>query len=354
MNIKVLVIRTDFKHHGELSGYKQILRYLNPYKIFGINERDSSVKVPGLKIKYQWLFEFEASKNRGDANIIHILYGEDYFRWSTRLFKGTPVVATFHQPAELLRREVLSGNLRGRVGHYTHLLSKKRFNKLSAAIVTNPTQKEVLKEVMPESRIHVIPLGIHLDEMKKKFQEHTFLAKVPNNPRIIISVGNWLRDWEFYFKVVEKCKEWKFILVNQKLDDQNIAKAKQYDNLVYYSKISDDELYDLFLMADAQFISVTGMAASNSLIQGLALGCPLVLTDIDADEYKNEEALLLYESGNVQDCINKISSIVNLKENDLNELKLKSHLYTYQFSWEEVANRTLNLYKELLGNSIKD
>jgi hypothetical protein len=129
MTLKILIIRTDFKHHGKDSGYKQILNYIHPYRIFGINEREENVSIPYFKLKYQWLYEFDTYKNKGMGDLVHILYGEDYFRWSTKLFTKIPVVATFHQPADLLEREVIYGDYRGRIGKLTHLLSKNRFKK---------------------------------------------------------------------------------------------------------------------------------------------------------------------------------------------------------------------------------
>ena len=56
-NIKVLAIRSDFVHHGEHSGYKQILKYTNPYQVIGVDERavpKQSIYMNG----YCWPYEF--------------------------------------------------------------------------------------------------------------------------------------------------------------------------------------------------------------------------------------------------------------------------------------------------------
>jgi len=350
MQIKVLVIRTDFKHHGANSGYKQILKYIKPYKVIGFDYRNGEHLIPLMKKRYPWLFEFEAFKLYSKVDLIHIFYGEIYFRWSSFLFKKTPVVVTFHEPAELLEKEVNEGGGGGRISKITHFLTKKRFSKLSAAIVTNSSQKEVLKKVMPEEKIHIIPLGIHLDDTKKKFEKYSInKASLKARTLSIITVGHYLRDWDFYFEIVEACPDWKFCIVNRMLEDKYIKLAEKYKNLTYYSNISDDELFDLFLDASLQFIPVTGMAASNALIQGLSLGCPLVLTDINAEQFKNDKSVIsLYKRGDIKDCIVKISSILDLSQKELTELQNLSHQYSYQFSWEEIANKTIKLYKQLV------
>ena len=71
--MKVLAILTRFKHHGEHSGYKQILRYIKPTFELGINEDDGS-EVGVLKSKYQWLFEWQSFRFRNHVDIVKTSY----------------------------------------------------------------------------------------------------------------------------------------------------------------------------------------------------------------------------------------------------------------------------------------
>lgn len=350
MHFKIIVIRTDFEHHGENSGYKQILKYIKPYRVFGINERDKLKKEIKLKKKHQWLFEFEAYLKRGSADLIHIFYGEDYFRWSTRLFKNIPIVVTFHQPPELLKLELSMGNFRGRVARIMHLLNKNRFKKISAAIVTSESQRDVLADYMPKKKIHVIPLGVNIESLNKKYDNYIVSSR-GNRPidKYILTVGNWLRDWDFYFKVAEYCKDKIFYLVNQRLDSKYEEMLINYPNIKYFKNIDDDGMFNLFLGATVHFVPITGLAASNALIQGFALGCPLVLTDVQADEFKENEGIVsLYEKDNINDCISKIDYFYKLPQETLLLYKEKAHLLAQQFSWEEVARKTNELYSQVI------
>lgn len=347
VDLKVLAIYTDFKQHGEDAGYKQILKYIRPFKTLGINERDDSIKHSDLKKKYNWLFEFEAYKYRKQIDLIHILYAENYLRWSPRLFSKIPIVATFHQPVELLEREVMRGDFMGRVGRITHILNKKRFEKLAAAIVTNVSQVAVLEKVMPKEKIHVISLGVHLKDINAKFDR--FFSEAMNREKAsgnILTVGNWQRDWDFYFSVVEKCQHLNFSLVNNKLEDEYKEKVKAFKNLTFLDDITDEELSDLFLRSDFQFIPVKSLAGSNALLQGLAYGCPLVLTDVNAEEFKSENDIVkLYKKGSVEDCVNKMNELLGLSQEEFAACKKKAHLFANRFSWEEVAKKTIDVYK---------
>lgn len=341
--MKVLAIRTDFEHHGDHSGYKQILKYTNPFKVLGIVEKDIHL-TPRVKQKYQWLHEFEIRRYKKEIDLIHIMYGEDYFRFSTSLFKDIPVVATFHQPPESLEKEITTGSLRGTIGKITHRLSKKRFEKLAAAIVTNQNQKLVLKRVMPESKIHVIPLGIQLLEINK-----FLLDKKPNlDSQNVITVGNWLRDWDFYFEVVRKLPECSFQLINRVLPLEYVNLAKTLPNLTYFSNISDTEMYNLMLKASVQFHPVTGIAGSNAILQGMALGCPIVLTNFEGESNVSDEAIFPYQRGYLEDAIRQIKGLLEMSKLEKLTLRNKAKAYASKFSWEEIAQRTKEVYKQVV------
>jgi glycosyltransferase involved in cell wall biosynthesis len=350
MTLRVLAIRTDFKHHGDQFGYKQILKYIHPYKVIGIDERDSEKKTSYFKGKYPWLFEFSAFKFRKEIDLIHILYGEDYYRFSSVLFKKVPVVATFHQPVDILRREVLVGDYRGRIGRLTHLLVKNRFNKLAAAIVTNKTQIDVLKLVMPIERIHYIPLGLDIEKFNDRFKKsETFKIESDKRDINVITVGNWQRDWDFYLKVATHQKNWSFHLVNRNLELDLIKKFENIENIRFYSDISDDDMFELYLKADFQFLPVKGIAGSNAFLQGLALGCPAVMTNINADEFYSEpEIISLYKKDNMLDCVEKMNNILNKPLKLKKKTKLNANKYANQFSWQTVATKTIELYKTLI------
>lgn len=345
-NLKILAIRTDFKHHGEQSGYKQILKYIRPEFTLGINERDPAQKTSLLKKKYQWLFEWSAAKYKKKIDLVHILYAEDYFRWSTRIFKGKPVVATFHQPAELLEKEVTNGSYRGRVGMITHRLTRYRFKELEAAIVTNESQMEVLAKVMPREKIHCIPLGLHLDAYVEQFENAW--QPVAAEPTVL-TVGNWLRDWDFYFQVVEKCPEWTFLLINRSLPEQYREKLKHYTNIQYLSDVSDHQVREAYMKAHVQFIPVTGLAGSNALVQGLVMGCPLVLTAINADMFRaHTRFVTLYTQHDLSACIAALRNYIGLTLSERSSTSAAARGYAMAFSWENIAEQTMSVYHALV------
>ena len=281
---------------------------------------------------------------RNDIDLIHHLYADEFFRFSARLYK-VPIVATFHQTPELLERDVIYGDLRGRIARYTHLINKKRFNSISAAIVTSPNQIEVLKKVMPIEKIHHIPLGIHIDRLKPFYIGH----KKVENTKNVITVGNWQRDWDFYFQLVKNCPDYNFSLINRKLDDVYKNNLSDFPNITYYDDVSDEDMYNLYLEADVQFLPLLGIAASNAVMDGFALGCPLVATDLGMTEYNDHRDIVsLYEKDTVESAKKLLTSFLNKSLENKRELRKKSHQFARGYTWKEIARQTVELYKKVL------
>jgi glycosyltransferase involved in cell wall biosynthesis len=346
--MKVLAIRSDFVHHGAHSGYKQILNYTKPYKVIGVNER-SSVDQSKLLNAYCWPYEFVGYRYRKEIDLVHHLYADEFFRFSARLY-SVPIVGTFHQPPELLERDVLFGDLRGRVAKLAHRLNKNRFKHLSAAIVTNPNQAVVLEKVMPRERIHTIPLGLHINRLRPFYN----LAMEQESKAQVITVGNWQRDWDFYFELVKKSPEIKFVLVNRKLDGNYQKMANGLSNLSFYENVDDEELYQLCAESDVQFLPIKGMAASNAIMDGLALGCPLVITDIGLTAFSGVNHIVKgYAQTDISEAITQINSFVNQSILSKQETRKACHLYAEQFDWKVIAERTVTLYHHVLEQANK-
>lgn len=348
MEIRVLAIRTDFEHHGEDHGYKQILKGIQPVHTLGIDERHPDPNLPERFKKYQWLFEFSGKKFKEDVDVVHVLYGEDYYRWGARIFRPKPVVATFHQPADMLEKEVLHGSLRGRVGRLTHVLTKDRFRQLAAAIVTSESQKHVLAQVMPAEKIHVISLGVYLDDLNRQFRERTISER--NRP-IVITVGHWLRDWEYYFQLVEANPQWDFHLINRKLDVAYRKRAEGIAHLTYYSDVTNAEMDRRVLEADLHFLPVTGVAASNAIVHAWALGCPLVITRVtEGGEFNDPDLPFIrsHKPGDVADGAAQIEAFLSLPADEQKRLQEKANTHAQQYSWDAVIQKTIDVYKTCL------
>jgi glycosyltransferase involved in cell wall biosynthesis len=323
---------------------------VKPTVSLGVDE-DSDKRKNGIKAKYQWLYEFDIRKYKRQFDLIHIMYGEDYFRFSPWLFPKTPIVVTFHQPYESLLREVRRGDYKGRIGAITHFFTKNRFKKIAAAIVTEASQKRALAEVMDESKIHVIPLGVHLQAFNEAYVKHRENGEKKKALQVI-TVGNWKRDWELYRRVVEECKNLRininFHLVNRNLSDELRSEFRAL-GVTVYETLDDASLKLAVYRSSLMFLPVTEASGNNALLESLALGVPVLMTDVLKEKSTlNERAVFFHKRNDVGDAIEKMRSYFELSESEHQTISDICRSEATQFDWPVIAARTMELYKQVV------
>lgn len=341
MNVTALLTR--FAHHKPDGGYKRVITELQALGVhfneFGNDETD-----PGFprgfwdqqQQAYKWIAEWRAARAKRPTDLVHVLYGEEYFRFTPWLFRNTPLVATFHQPAELLARELTTGDHGGRIAAWTHRLTRARFNHLDAAIVTNPAQRPVLAEHMPADRIHVIPLGVDLPAVDA--------AEVDAAGRSgVITLGNWLRDWDTFEAVVRALPHVDFTLINRNLEPSLRARFAAITNLQYLPGISEEGLMKELLSARAAFLPLKQLAGSNALLECLAAGLPVVMSDASAEVWRGyEPQIRLFPVGDAEAGAKAVGDALagfGLAE--------KAREIAKQYAWPAVARRTWEIYQSI-------
>jgi glycosyltransferase involved in cell wall biosynthesis len=339
----ILAITSRYKHHGESTGYVQLKKFLPPKYEVGIDETKNQ---PYIVRAYKWLFEFYAwYKYRKSAKLLHIYYGEEYYRFSSILFKNIPIVATFHQPPEKLMYEILQGGDGGRIYRFTHRLTKNRFKRLSAAIVLEESQKEVLKQVMPESKIHVIYHGIFTEN-----STHIEFSKKNKSPFQILTIGNWLRNWEFYEEVIASFERENhpviFKLINRQINLSTLEKLSSYKNFSFIKNADDDLLQQEIKNSLAVFLPLQSAAGNNAVMESLALGTPLILPDIYSLNYQlRNSAVRFYSPNQINSCKTEILELISVSTDEYESIQKDALKLIKRFDWSEIAKQTATIYK---------
>lgn len=346
--MNVFSLLTRFRHHKPDGGYKRLIAELRNRHEVQVREFGNDETLDGfpnttfekLQANYKWLAEWNAWKysKSDEPDVVHVMYGEEYFRFSHRLFPSTPIVATFHQPAEILEREMIKGDHGGRVAAWTHRMNSNRFRLLSAAIVTNPDQLFALKPVMPLDRIHVIPLGVDV---------HPAPVKSPEGRNGVLTLGNWFRDWETYLEVVRSMPEVNFYLVNRQLPGEIQQSVDVIPNCQYRPNLSDAELSRLVSGCACAFLPLQKLAGSNALLECLAGGLPIVMSNVNASIWQemNPHCVALFEPYNAHEATKLLRVILSNTTRDIREECVE---IAKTFSWESISLQTYQLYQNLI------
>lgn len=348
--IKSIALSWDFHHHANSSGYKKILQYTQPMVTFGVNERDQS-NLQAMKRRLPWISEFQARRYHSvkPCDVLHVLYGEIFLRFSPWLFTKTPIVATFHQPPELLDDQLAHGDGSSRVSSMLHAMTKNRFSKLSSAIITSEQQRSVLTQYVPNERIHCIPLGVAANYLFAKER----MLRQERNQSVILTVGNWQRDWDFYFQFVVYCAKyrpkWQFVVINKKIERRNYRRLSEQTNVSILRDVSDDTLFSYLSSSGTLFLPLLGAAGNNAVNEALAMGCP-VATNSHLDFQTGLPIISTFDK-NLENAISTLDRQLSLGGCELNVLRKEAQKAIKLNDWSTIGEKTLDLYQSVVRTS---
>jgi glycosyltransferase involved in cell wall biosynthesis len=277
---------------------------------------------------------------------LHILYAETYLRFSPWLFGSIPVVATYHQPPTVLRKNLLYGSQTGRISDLIHRVTRNRFKKISAAIIISEDQRPVLEEFVNPHKIHLVPLGASAEHL---ISQETRLRQLRDLDHIL-TVGNWLRDWEFYFDFVEHCRtshpSWRFTLIARNLPPNWHARVKNASNISWERDAGDEALLSAYANANCLFLPLLETTGNNTVNEALAMGCPIVT---NASLGIPDEVSLVTRCGKSKgEFIAAIERWRNASDSAREIYRLTAQNAVRQLDWSVTASKTLDVYQSVI------
>jgi glycosyltransferase involved in cell wall biosynthesis len=128
---------------------------------------------------------------------------------------------------------------------------------------------------MAPDRIHRVALGV----------DAGFFApgrrRAGGEAFTVITVGNWQRDFRLLEQVVwllhDRGERVRFIVV---CPPRRAAHFGGLPSVEAFSGVTDAELRELYRRSDALFLPLVQAAASNTLLEGMASGLPVIATDL--------------------------------------------------------------------------
>jgi glycosyltransferase involved in cell wall biosynthesis len=200
----------------------------------------------------------------------------------------TKIISMFHQPPEMLHT----------------LINNNVFKYIDHAIVLSRLQAEDLSSVMQRDSISELLHGVDVDYFKP---DNTCRDKVKF---IVLSVGNWLRDYDTVIKVSDSMRSYPDIDFHVVASRVSLPEGQH--NIQVHKNISDDELLHLYQKANVFFMPMLDATANNAILEALACGVPIVTTHLSGVEsYLSDKAAILVEPGNPELYQDAILSLYN-------------------------------------------
>lgn len=121
------------------------------------------------------------------------------------------------------------------------------------------------------------------------------------------------------------------------------------ENVNFLGYILENEKYSYYKSADVCVFPSRYEPFGIVLLEAMACGKPVVASNVGGIPFVVEEGKtgLLFESGNVEDLADKIMTI--LKDEELREkMGEAGRERAKEFTWDKIAERTVEVYKEIL------
>jgi glycosyltransferase involved in cell wall biosynthesis len=333
-----------FAHHGSYSSYHRLAHYLGDQCVVDVTCRaiDRLPSRLSARLGRHWMKYSEYRLRRylrsGIPRCVHYIHPETSLQQSWRWKGHHKFVLTVHQPQEFaarMRERCLNeGFLRG-------------LEVADAVVVPDPDSLAAYREFAPQARFEVIPHGVDTE----------FFRGAPDRPRdpVILTVGNWLRDYECWAKVVRELlvrvpsMEFEVIASPETLREAQGALGIIQSPVRFLTGLSDLDLREAYERAQLLFLPLKDSAANNAVLEALAMGLPVVVSDLPASRfYVGNEAGRYVHNTDIGECVTTLARLTHdtmLRQRMTAAGRARA---VAEFSWPRIASRYRALYQSLL------
>jgi glycosyltransferase involved in cell wall biosynthesis len=352
--MRIHLIRTHHPHWGQYTGAHQFIHHLETDR-FQVDERvvamgddDFPIRTRAVRLPVKFLTRLQGMRVYGlndllaelaagrqwwrqEVDLLHYLEGEHTLQFLPHIMSKLgslrshpPIVATFHQPPELLE-SLINFSIVQRIDH---------------VIVLSPEQVSYFTQHLPTDRVSMILHGVDTDFFRPTDRKRAGSFRC-------LSVGSWMRDYNAILEVAQRLQsvpQFEFQIVSRAVANRHVPA-----NVSVQSGIDDDALRTLYQEADVLFLPVTSATANNAVLEGIACGLPVVSTDLASlrTYLPGQEAILVgdNEPGQLAETLLMLYHNPQLR----GQMGLAARQRALQLSWPTIAKQHEALYEKLVA-----
>jgi glycosyltransferase involved in cell wall biosynthesis len=291
---------------------------------------------------------------RNDADIIHI-------QGFHRLSAYYPIVKFYHKKIKVFSPHALHEGMEKLQKFPLNILLKlgviqSYFKSYDYVIASSETEKQMLLDIGCKiDKVCVIPNGIS----KTLFDQRSKVVKKTNG-RKILCVARFARykgqvDLLKAIKMIDKEVDFDICFVGQLADqeyfDEFLSLLKTMgleDRVTIGTSISDADLADSYLTSDIFVLPSYQESSPISIREAMYAGLPVISTKIGSIHELVKDGVngYLVEPGDIKQLAAKLSTLLR-DEQACKRIGQKNREFSQQFTWEEIAQSTMDLYEKL-------
>ncbi len=221
----------------------------------------------------------------------------------------------------------------------------KRALQLASALITmSPDDVPYYQGMAPDAKVGFIPHGIDI---------HHFQPPVAgaNRPRAsdkirLLTVGSMMRDFDLLAKTINYAAERKLniefgVVANQLYLDYVRALLTSSGASLFspYCGISNQELISLYHTSHLLFLPLLDATANNAILEAMACGLPMFLTDLPATRIYAGDAADFFSGGEPDLIVDGIVTLAGDPDHLRDTSERARNRAISELSWEAVIKR---------------
>jgi glycosyltransferase involved in cell wall biosynthesis len=348
--MNLVAITYQFPHHGKFSAYHQLTRFLgedaNVVDATPPTWLDFRPRRISNALRKMWSAKTEKQAwrlaHQNNAKWVYYLYPEHcFYRGHTYRRAGQNIGMACHLPPEMaFSTDSDRRNLQTAI------------KSADALVLMSPGDLDAYQSKAPQAAVKFIPHGVDINHFSPIPKGAS--ANADGEFRIL-TVGSMLRDFASLGKVVLMAEQthphWRFLVVAMPSNSsklQALVKTSGLRNVNFLYPVSDEELLGLYRSSDVLFLPLTGATANNAIIEAMACGLPMSLTDFPATRAYSGSAAEYFTAGETAMMLEKLRQIEQSPDLRVSLGRLGREKAVSDLSWPVVANQHRGFFNDCL------
>lgn len=286
-----------------------------------------------------------------DADVVHV-HGVDFFYdylAVTKPLHRKPLIASTHGG---FFHTAFASKLK-RV--YFNTVTRSTSMAYDRVVGTSENDGEMFSDIMSSSRLSVIENGVNVE----KYADRAASSLQP----VMIYFGRWsvnkglLEAIALFRQIVLQFPEWRLIIAGREYDHtkQELLDIVQREGIADHVTIvespSETELADLIVQASYYICLSRHEGFGIAPIEAMSAGLTPLLSDIPPFRNLVEKSGLgvLFENKDTVACAQQVLQLHNQGEQSYRERRLHTQAFVAQYSWRHIADRYVDIYRDLVG-----
>lgn len=203
--------------------------------------------------------------------------------------------------------------------------------------------------------VAVIPNGVKPANIQET--EETLKKYGLTKQKYILAVGRFVPEKGFHDLIdaflLLNTKDWKLVIVG-KADHEDYysanlrKKASGNENIILTGFLSGQPLEELFTHAGLFVIPSYYEGLPIVLLEAMSYGLPCLASEIDANKCAGLSEERFFKPGDVFDMVYKMKAFMGRQLSE-EEKKKQRELMEQNYSWDNIAQKTLELYRKVVN-----